>query len=542
MLDCLTFCAIVYWVLATVYTTLPINVAVCGADPARGVLGALLPHTFGGEVDIDADTWRGYPCNSHLVAKVLFILQRPGAIVTHIMTGGSQVEPFVPVLFVVPILFITTMVLREGLGVQLMSPTASCTLLKFGIAVGSRSMILLKSLLLGKGSLYYKRESNMEFFIIVFTACTIKIPLLHEVAVSGGTMLVICMQAALCPHHFLPEVDPLNVVLQATTATVFMLVNASYQQHCRLASQAAKHNTLAACSAAAGGAGPGSGSLTDGDVVHLLKTIQNTMQNTLSDMVKLTEFLSNVVLVDLKHHLRPPSSGHASRGSNQVFRCRLMKSYGMTPKSMWCMVLGKALPDDFLVAAHLFAVRWERYADIIMGSDFHIDGSQNGIIWCSAIQHEYELQNICFSRGSNKDEFILHVLDKSLLPKKLSSVGQHKNDTAFVKVLGDITFGDLHNKHVKFESTTGKGPYKRALALQARLALAHCAKTYPNDFDPTVYLFDDMSEHEGKEELIKMWLSRLDTGSVVEVGTESSMFPEESVDMEEVEDMEEVDM
>ncbi|EFJ45892.1 hypothetical protein VOLCADRAFT_93759 [Volvox carteri f. nagariensis] len=326
---------------------------------------------------------------------------------------------------------------------------------------------------------------------------------------------------------------------QAITATVLVLMNASYWQHRR----------LAAFSAAAGGVGPGSGSSTAEDVEHLLKAIQCNMQSNHRDMmkrtdnmVKCTDFLTSVVLVNLKHHLRPPTSGHASRGSNQVFRRRLMKSYGMTPKSMWCMVLGKALPDDFLVATHLFAVRWERYADIIMGSDFHIDGSQNGIILCSAIQHEYELQNICFSKGSNKlkDEFILHVLDKSLLPKKLSSVGQHKNDTAFVKVLGDITFGDLHNKHVKFESTTGKGPYNRALALQARLALEHCAKTYPNDFDPTVYLFDDMSQHDGKEEFIQMWLTRLDTGSVVEVETESSMFPEDSVDMEEVEDMEEV--
>ncbi|EFJ45891.1 hypothetical protein VOLCADRAFT_93758 [Volvox carteri f. nagariensis] len=44
-----------------------------------------------------------------------------------------------------------------------------------------------------------------EFFIIVSTGYFIQIPLLHEVAVSGGTMLIICMQAALCPHHFLPE-------------------------------------------------------------------------------------------------------------------------------------------------------------------------------------------------------------------------------------------------------------------------------------------------------------------------------------------------
>ncbi len=37
-----------------------------------------------------------------------------------------QGEPFVPVLFMVPTLFIATMVLREGLGVRTLSPTARC--------------------------------------------------------------------------------------------------------------------------------------------------------------------------------------------------------------------------------------------------------------------------------------------------------------------------------------------------------------------------------------------------------------------------------
>lgn len=68
---------------------------------------------------------------------------------------------------------------------------------------------------------------------------------------------------------------------------------------------------------------------------------------------------------------------------------------------------------------------------------------------------------------------------------------------------------------------------------QANFALEHCATTYPEGFDPTQYTFNDNSQHEGKEELVKMWLSRLDTGSVAEVGAESSVSPEESVDVEE---------
>eukprot|EP00198_Chlamydomonas_reinhardtii_P005822 XP_001695158.1 predicted protein [Chlamydomonas reinhardtii] len=242
MLNCLTYCAFVYWAVATVHTILPIDVAVCGADPERGGLGALLHHTFGGEVDIDADTWRGYPCHSHLVAKVLFILQRPVATVTHIMTGGGQGEPFVPILFVVPIIFMLTVLLREGLGLRIISPTASRTLLKFGIAVGCRTMILLKSLLLGKSSLYYKRYSKVEFFIIAWTAYIIEIPVPHEAAVSGGTAVIIAAMAALFPHHFLPEVNPINVALQAIAATVFALVNASHQQRRRVA----ERNALAA--------------------------------------------------------------------------------------------------------------------------------------------------------------------------------------------------------------------------------------------------------------------------------------------------------
>ncbi len=68
----------------------------------------------------------------------------------------------------------------------------------------------------------------------------------------------------------------------------------------------------------------------------------------------------------------------------------------------------------------------QEYASDFMGSDFNINGSQNGVLWNSAIEVEFEHQRICFSKGPGKNEWILHVLDKSLLPQQLSSVGQHR--------------------------------------------------------------------------------------------------------------------
>lgn len=63
--------------------------------------------------------------------------------------------------------------------------------------------------------------------------------------------------------NLFPAVSPFPISFllsaQAVAATVFALVNASYRQRRRLA----ERNDLAAHSAAAGGAGPGSGSSTD---------------------------------------------------------------------------------------------------------------------------------------------------------------------------------------------------------------------------------------------------------------------------------------
>ncbi len=67
--------------------------------------------------------------------------------------------------------------------------------------------------------------------------------------------------------------------------------------------------------------------------------------------------------------------------------------------------------------------------------------------------------------------------------------------------------------------------------LQAKLALEHCMKMYTDGSNPQDYNFEYMSEHKGKEELFKLWLSRLDTESVVEHAANEEA--EASADLEE---------
>ncbi len=43
-------------------------------------------------------------------------------------------------------------------------------------------------------------------------------------------------------------------------------------------------------------------------------------------------------------------------------------------------------------------------------------------------------------------------------------------DPEFARAVGNIKFKDLHNKRVVFESASGKGPYKRALAFHVSCA------------------------------------------------------------------------
>ncbi|KAG2435166.1 hypothetical protein HXX76_007250 [Chlamydomonas incerta] len=257
----------------------------------------------------------------------------------------------------------------------------------------------------------------------------------------------------------------------------------------------------------------------------------------LQEAEKQHNFLARIARAQLKYALRPPSPDGESLDSGAGFEGRVTEYYGIRSAELKCMVLGKALPRRFLVADRLYAERWKRYADLTMGADFRFDSPRNGVLWNSAIAYEYEEQRICFSYSGLGAEFILHVLDRSLLWVKLSAVGQHRNDPDFVTALGDVTFGDLHNGRVDFASVDGAGPFKGTLALHARIALKHCAKIYPDGFDPQAYDFGQVTEEKDKEEFVRMLLEKLDIGGAEEGGlseeADSFSDAEESVDGEE---------
>ncbi|KXZ44366.1 hypothetical protein GPECTOR_68g337 [Gonium pectorale] len=208
---------------------------------------------------------------------------------------------------------------------------------------------------------------------------------------------------------------------------------------------------------------------------------------TVKEHVQVFSRSANMLMFPFKQYFRPVDIGRESRGSNKSFRVKLRTAYkaesedaekarGTKPAiAMKCMVLNTLLPTKFVVAGHLFALRWEDLQGYTMGPGFKINDARNGVLWNSSVETVYEQQLICFSYTREGHRFKLHVLDKGLMNKKLADVGQHR-----------------------YGST----------AQEAMCALDH-AKEYPSDFKPSPSICDYGSDYDGKEDFIKMWLNQL---------------------------------
>ncbi|KAJ9527434.1 hypothetical protein QJQ45_025707 [Haematococcus lacustris] len=218
----------------------------------------------------------------------------------------------------------------------------------------------------------------------------------------------------------------------------------------------------------------------------------------------LMRFVLPVLMANVKRQLGPPSI--ASRGSNASFKESLVQFYGMTSEEgkLRCMVLNELLPMEFVCAGHLVACTHKEYAKVMVGFR-HFSDPRNGLLWNSAIEEAYELQKICFS-FVRACIFRLHVVDKQLMHVKLGDCGKDKTNNVFKTLMGSRAFGELHNTDMDFRNPIGVGPLKSALAFQAMNALSTQHGNYPDTFNKDDHNFD-MSDVDGKDELIRAWLN-----------------------------------
>ncbi|GFH18940.1 uncharacterized protein HaLaN_15818, partial [Haematococcus lacustris] len=102
--------------------------------------------------------------------------------------------------------------------------------------------------------------------------------------------------------------------------------------------------------------------------------------------------------------------------------------------------------------------------------------------------------------------FRLHVVDKQLMHVKLGDCGKDKTNSVFKTLMGSRAFGELHNTDMDFRNPIGIGPLKSALAFQAMNALSTQHANYPDTLNKDDHNFD-MSDVDGKDELIRAWLN-----------------------------------
>ena len=55
----------------------------------------------------------------------------------------------------------------------------------------------------------------------------------------------------------------------------------------------------------------------------------------------------------------------------------------------------------------------------------NISDTRNGLLWNSAVEEAYELQQVCFSHVQGST-FKMHVVDRQLMDTKLGDIGKNK--------------------------------------------------------------------------------------------------------------------
>uniref|UniRef100_A0A7S0WND7 HNH nuclease domain-containing protein n=1 Tax=Chlamydomonas leiostraca TaxID=1034604 RepID=A0A7S0WND7_9CHLO len=232
---------------------------------------------------------------------------------------------------------------------------------------------------------------------------------------------------------------------------------------------------------------------------------------TLTRIERKLNLVTDIALYPLEKALSPPSEGHESKGTNITFKQKLIQHYGLAnaPQGqLTCMVLGRSLPKQFIVAGHLLPRRAEVYAGKLIGT--HVHDPRNGLLWNSAFEYAFERQWLCFSHVATgmEDNFMIHVINKHRLGTKLADVGEHRHDHDFKKAMGDLQFGDLTGTCISFSSQSSGRPLRRSLMIHAAQALKHCQAVYPDGFMPELHNFRLGSE-SGAQELVEAWLSSL---------------------------------
>lgn len=242
---------------------------------------------------------------------------------------------------------------------------------------------------------------------------------------------------------------------------------------------------------------------TGGGLDKLTNVLESSLKLTNITLSKLTTVLGMFLKFEMEEWKENTPSRTADGGS---FKRSLVAAYGDPNDNhdLMCMVTGIRLPYKFVTAAHVLGKKVGVKARIMLKVD--VDDPQNGVLWCSPVEKAWTNNKICFSWSVLENTYILLLLDDALQNTALAVYDDPSAIKAYIKgaeALGDLTFGQLHNKRMTFLNNFR--PYKRSFLLMSCLKKQWAAEEGCKPLFSSETNFDYWSEGSYRDNVVA-WL------------------------------------
>lgn len=187
------------------------------------------------------------------------------------------------------------------------------------------------------------------------------------------------------------------------------------------------------------------------------------------------------------------------------FSKKVKRAYGASAGDQcWCLLTDDKLPRSTVIGAHLF--KWEWAEDVYLLGVQDINDTRNGLPLWKPLEWAYDTSRLCFTYNKATCQFIANILDPSILPMKLTDLGQSKMGREWVHPpshLRNLTFQHIDRQPLKFAPNRLHRPFKRILNFQARqarrYAIKHNWKSISWDFE------DYCTEGLDVSEKLELW-------------------------------------
>ena len=192
--------------------------------------------------------------------------------------------------------------------------------------------------------------------------------------------------------------------------------------------------------------------------------------------------------------------------ANIRFKALLKTEYHQfTQDNLFDVAIGELLPDETVVASHIFLYKWRRR--ISHYTTFNdVDDVRNGLLLYKPVEWAFNRAKICISIN-DAGRMVFHLLDHDLYHVRLADKACEFQTDSQSRGRRELqtTFGDLDGKEVQFPSESTTRPAKHLLGIHAVAAWVD-AQGEIDDAEVPIPECNISDVDDAKFPLIEAWL------------------------------------